>query len=249
MPRYKLPLEYDGTPFSGWQRHNGKPTVQATLEKALAMFMNAPVETVCAGRTDAGVHARGQVVHVDLATPRAPFNICEGLNVLLLPHPISVLKAEEVDEEFHARFKATRRHYLYRIVNRSSRLALEATRAWHIFRPLDIDAMQVAANHLLGHHDFTSFRDAKCQALSPMKTLDELRIVRRKKNPEQVMIYASARSFLHHQVRNMVGTLGLVGTGKWQPDDMKKALEARDRQAAGPMAPAHGLYLMKVEYE
>lgn len=248
MPRYKLTVEYDGTPYCGWQRHEDNPTVQASLEAALEKFMKAPVEATVAGRTDAGVHARGQVVHVDLATPRDPFNICEGLNVLLLPQPISIVKAEEVSPEFHARFDAKKRHYLYRIINRSSRLALDGTRAWHVFRPLDIAAMNEAAQHLLGHHDFTSFRDSKCQAKNPMRTLDELRVATREKNPEQVMIYTSARSYLHHQVRNMVGTLVQVGMGKWKPEQVKEALEAKDRRAAGPTAPAHGLYFMRVEY-
>jgi tRNA pseudouridine38-40 synthase len=248
MPRYKLTLEYDGTPYCGWQKQDGQNSVQGALEAALQQFVQAPVEAVCAGRTDAGVHARGQVAHVDLPVERAPFNICEGLNVILLPHPISVLAAEESTPEFHARFDAKKRHYLYRIINRSSRLALDATRAWHIFRPLDLDAMREAAAYLIGKHDFTSFRSSACQSKDPVKTLDEIRIVQREKNPEQVMIYVSARSFMHNQVRNMVGTLSLVGTGKWTPAQVKEALEAKDRSASGPTAPAHGLYLTRVEY-
>lgn len=248
MPRYKLTIEYDGTPYVGWQRQEDQPSVQGMLEMAASQFVNAPVELVCAGRTDAGVHARGQVAHMDLPVARKPFNICEGLNVILLPHPIAVVAAEEVSPEFHARFDAKKRHYLYRIVNRSSRLALEATRAWHIFKPLDLDAMREAAGHLIGHHDFTTFRSSQCQSKDPVKTLDEIRIVQREGKPEQVMIYVSARSFLHHQVRNIVGTLSLVGTGKWKPEQVKEALEARTRTAGGPTAPAQGLYFMRVEY-
>lgn len=248
MPRYKLTIEYDGTPYVGWQRQQGQPSVQGALEEAAQQFLQAPVEFVCSGRTDAGVHARGQVAHVDFPVARKPFNICEGLNVILLPQPISVLAAEEVDEDFHARFNATKRHYLYRIINRSSRLALDSTRAWHIFKPLDLDAMREAAQHLVGTHDFTTFRSTQCQSKSPVKTLDDIRIVQRANTPEQVMIYVSARSFLHHQVRNLVGTLSLVGTGKWTPAQVREALQARDRRAGGPTAPAHGLYFMRVEY-
>lgn len=248
MPRYKLTVEYDGTPYNGWQKQDGQPTVQASLEAALAQFANAPVETVCAGRTDAGVHARGQVVHVDLPVERKPFNICEGLNVILLPQPIAVVAAEEVSPEFHARFDAKQRHYLYRIINRSSRLALDATRAWHQFRPMDLDAMRDAATHLVGKHDFTTFRSSACQAKDPVKTIDSIRIAQREKNPEQIMIYVSARSFMHNQVRNMVGTLMQVAIGKWQPIQVKEALEAKDRTKGGPTAPAHGLYFMQVDY-
>ena len=248
MPRYKLTIEYDGTPFCGWQKQDGQRSVQGALEAAAAQFVQAPVELFCAGRTDAGVHARGQVAHMDLPVERAPFNICEGLNTILLPHPITVLAAEEVAPEFHARFDAKQRYYLYRIINRSSRLALDATRAWHIYRPLDLDAMREAASHLIGTHDFTTFRSTQCQSKSPLKTLDEIRIVQRKKNPEQIMVYLSARSFLHHQVRNMMGTLSLVGMGKWTPEQVREARDAKNRSAGGPTAPAHGLYLMQVDY-
>ena len=248
MPRYKLTIEYDGTPYCGWQRQADQASVQSVLEEACRQFYHQPIEVFCAGRTDAGVHARGQVVHVDFPEPRNPFNICEGLNMLMLPHPVAVLAAEEVEDDFHARFNATRRHYLYRIINRSSRLALDATRAWHVFRPLDIEAMREGARHLIGQHDFTSFRSTACQSKSPLKTLDRLEIKQRTNNPGQVMIYTDARSFLHHQVRNMVGTLMLVGTGKWKPEQVKQALEARDRTQSGPAAPAQGLYLMQVDY-
>jgi tRNA pseudouridine38-40 synthase len=246
MPRYKLTIEYDGTPYSGWQRQEpGVKSVQETLELAFSQFADAPVEVQCAGRTDAGVHARGQVAHVDLPKPRQPFNICEGLNRILLPHPIVIVKAEEVADDFHARFDAKTRHYEYLIVNRSSRLALDAFRAWYVFRPLDIDAMREGASYLLGHHDFTSFRALRCQSKSPEKTLDQLEFHR---EGDRVIVTTSAKSFLHHQVRNMVGSLVLVGSGKWTPADIKKALDARDRQTAGPAAPAHGLYLTRVEY-
>ena len=246
MPRYKLIIEYDGTPYSGWQRQQaGVESVQETLEVAFSQFADAPVEVQCAGRTDAGVHATGQVAHVDLPKPRQPFTICEGLNRILLPHPIVIVKAEEVTDEFHARFDAKTRHYEYLIVNRSSRLALDEFRAWYVFRKLDLDAMREGAKHLLGHHDFTSFRAQHCQSKSPEKTLDQLEF---KREGDRVIVTTSAKSFLHHQVRNMVGSLVLVGSGKWQPDDIKKALDAKDRQAAGPAAPAHGLYLTRVEY-
>lgn len=248
MPRYKLTIEYDGTPYCGWQRQEDQPSVQGVLEAALHQFVQTPVDVYCAGRTDAGVHARGQVVHVDLPVERKPFNICEGLNVIMLPHPVSVLSAEEVSPEFHARFDAKKRYYLYRIINRSSRLAIDATRAWHLFKPLKLDAMREAAAHLIGTHDFTTFRSTQCQSKDPVKTLDEIRIVQRENRPEQIMIYVSARSFLHHQVRNMVGTLSLVGMGKWAPEQVREALEARNRSAGGPTAPAQGLYLMQVDY-
>lgn len=250
MPRYKLTLEYDGTPYSGWQKQTEAPSVQAVLEAALGQFMNAPhpIDTQCAGRTDAGVHARGQVVHVDLAEARQPRIILLGLNALMLPHPVAVTAVEEVAADFSARFDATRRHYLYRISNRPARLALDATRAWHVHKPLDVGRMNEAAQLLIGHHDFTSFRSTACQAKSPLKTLDALEVTTRRTNPEQFMIYTHARSFLHHQVRNMVGALAYVGMGKWEVAQLAEALAAKDRRAGAPMAPAHGLYLMKVEY-
>lgn len=249
MPRYKLTIEYDGTPYSGWQRQDNAPSVQAVIEAACAEFMGgARVDVQCAGRTDAGVHARGQVAHIDLPEARPVHAIVRGLNGLMITHPIAILTAEEVAPEFHARFDGKARHYLYRIVNRKGQPALDRTRAWHVHQPLDIARMNEAAKLLLGTHDFTSFRAAECQAKSPIKTLDALEIKSRESNPQQVMIYASAKSFLHHQVRNMVGTLVYVGMGRWDAGDVAKALEARDRRAAGPMAPAHGLYLMKVEY-
>lgn len=250
MPRYKLTIEYDGTDYCGWQKQSEHPSVQAALEAAAGAFMSntAPIEVQCAGRTDAGVHARGQVAHIDFAEPREPHAIVRGLNALLLPHPIAVLSAEPVADDFSARFDATKRHYLYRIVNRPARLALDDTRAWHVHKPLDIAAMNEAAQLLIGSHDFSSFRSGACQAKSPIKTLDTLEVLARKNNPEQIMIRTSARSFLHHQVRNMVGTLAYVGIGKWTVADVAEALAAKNRREGGPMAPAHGLYLMKVDY-
>lgn len=250
MTRYKLTIEYDGTPFSGWQKHEGNLTVQGVMEDAAAKFLGTGerVEVQCAGRTDSGVHARGQVAHVDFPAGREPFNVRQGLNMLMLPHPVSVITAEEVADDFNARFDATRRHYLYRITNRSSRLALDAYRSWQVHGTFDLEAMRQAAAHLIGHHDFSSFRSADCQAKSPMKTLDALEILQRTNRPEEIMIRTHARSFLHHQVRNMVGTLVHVALGKWEPARVKEALAAKDRRAGGPMAPAHGLYLMKVDY-
>jgi tRNA pseudouridine38-40 synthase len=250
MPRYKLTLEYDGTPYSGWQKQSEVPSVQAVIEIAATRFMNAreTVEVQCAGRTDAGVHARGQVAHVDFNEPRELNAIVRGLNALMMPHPIAVLKAEKMPDDFNARFDAKKRHYLYRIINRKGQPALDHDRAWHVHKPIDIGRMREAASLLIGHHDFSSFRGGECQAKSPMKTLDTLEIKVRETNPEQVMIYTSAKSFLHHQVRNMVGTLAYVGIGKWNVQQVADALAAKDRRAGGPMAPAHGLYLMKVEY-
>jgi tRNA pseudouridine38-40 synthase len=250
MPRYKLTLEYDGTDYSGWQKQTEAPSIQTVLEAACQHFMNAdaPIDVQCAGRTDAGVHARGQVAHVDFREARAENVIVRGLNSLMMPHPISVLTAEVVPDDWSARFNAQKRHYLYRIVNRKGQPALDRARALHVHKPIDITRMQEAASLLIGHHDFSSFRGGDCQAKSPMKTLDTLEIKSRKANPEQIMIYTSAKSFLHHQVRNMVGTLVYVGIGKWSVAQVAEALEAKDRRAGGPMAPAHGLYLMKVDY-
>ncbi|MES2984956.1 MAG: tRNA pseudouridine(38-40) synthase TruA [Pseudomonadota bacterium] len=250
MPRYKLTIEYDGTDYSGWQRQEDVVTVQATIEAAAAQFLGtgAPVTIQCAGRTDAGVHARGQVAHMDLPVARETGNILQGINTLLRPHAIAIVAVQEVAEDFHARFGASKRHYLYRLVNRQARLALDDRRAWHVRRTLDLDAMNAGAQHLIGHHDFTSFRAGECQAKSPIKTLDTLEVIARENRPEQVMIRTSATSFLHHQVRNMVGTLVYVGIGKWTPDQVRTARDAKDRRAGGPMAPAHGLYLMKVDY-
>jgi tRNA pseudouridine38-40 synthase len=245
MPRYKLTLEYDGTPFCGWQRQAGLLSVQQALEEAIARFSGATVTTQAAGRTDAGVHALGQVVSFDLPTERDPFRVSEALNYHLRPHPIAVLRAERVAGDFKARFSATARHYEYRILNRRARPALEIGRVWHVPTPLDAGRMHAAAQLILGRHDFTTFRAAECQAKSPVKTLDRLEVSRQL---DLVVITASARSFLHHQVRSMVGSLKLVGEGRWTPRDFRAALDARDRSRCGTLAPSAGLYLTRVEY-
>ena len=245
MTRYKLTLEYDGSGFVGWQRQDNGPSVQAALEAAVAGFCSETVTAYAAGRTDSGVHALGQVAHIDVAKETTAETVRDALNQHLKPDPVAVLSAEAVSEDFHARFSATGRRYLYRIVNRRAPLALERGRAWFIPGPLDAEAMQAAAQVLVGKHDFTSFRAAECQAKSPVKTLGRL-VVRR--DGEEIRVEAAARSFLHHQVRNMVGTLRLVGAGKWNADDVAAALARRDRAAAGPTAPAEGLYLVEVTY-
>jgi len=244
MPRYKLTIEYDGTPFFGWQMQD-RPTVQGRLTEAIEAFSGDDMIPRGAGRTDAGVHALGQVAHVDLTKDWPAKKVRDALNAQLRPDPISVLACEQVAEGFDARFSAKARHYLYRIVNRRSPLALERDRAWHLIYKLDAERMHEAAQVLVGHHDFTTFRSTECQAASPEKTLDRLAVVR---DGEEVRIEASSRSFLHNQVRSMVGSLRLVGGGKWSAADLKKALEARDRTACGPVAPAYGLYLVRVDY-
>jgi tRNA pseudouridine38-40 synthase len=245
MARWKLTIEYDGRPFHGWQRQDNGPSVQACVEHAIAKLTGETVTIIAAGRTDAGVHALGQVAHADIEKVLSPEKMRDALNAHLRPHPVAVLSAEQVSGEFHARFDATKRHYLYRIANRRSPLTLDAGQAWLVQIDLDADAMHAAAQRLIGHHDFTTFRASECQAKSPVKTLDVFNVVRR---DEEILIEASARSFLHHQVRSMVGSLKLVGTAKWTPDDMAAALEARDRSACGPVAPPDGLYLMRVDY-
>jgi tRNA pseudouridine38-40 synthase len=236
--RYKLTLEYDGSTYSGWQKQPDTPTIQHALEAAVIELCGEPCEVVGAGRTDAGVHALGQVAHVDLPKDYDPYKVMQGLNyhMLATAPAICVLDAVAVPEDFHARFSATKRYYRYRITNRRARLAVDFGRAWQIGEPLNIAAMRAGAAHLVGHHDFTSFRE---------KTLESLEIT---KFGEDVTITTHARSFLHHQVRNMVGTLVLVGKGRWQPDDIKTALAARNRASAGPTAPPDGLYLTKVDY-
>ena len=238
-------IEYDGGGFVGWQRQDNGPSIQAALETAILEFCGETVAVTGAGRTDAGVHALGQVCHFDLERKVETDTLRDAVNAHLRPAPIVVLEAERVANEFHARFDAISRRYLYRIVNRRSPLALERGRAWQVPQRLDADAMRAGAKHLLGHHDFTSFRAAECQAKSPEKTLDRLDVTRLRNDME---ICAEARSFLHNQVRIMVGTLKLVGLGKWQPDDVKRALSARDRAAAGRTAPPEGLYLVSVDY-
>jgi tRNA pseudouridine38-40 synthase len=245
MPRYKLLIEYDGAPFVGWQFQADAPSVQGALADAIAAFAGERVMVSGAGRTDAGVHALGQVAHIDLAKEWDTGTIRDALNARLRPHPVAVLSAERVAADFDARFSAKRRHYLYRIANRRPDLALDRGRAWRVPRPLDAEAMHAAAQRLIGKHDFTTFRAAECQAKSPMKTLDRLDVSRA---GDEVHVTAAARSFLHSQVRSMVGSLVLVGDGKWNADDLAHALAARDRSACGPLAPPDGLYLVRVDY-
>lgn len=245
MPRYKLTIEYDGTPFLGWQVQDGGLTVAGVLENAVEKLSGARTKVAGAGRTDAGVHALGQVAHIDLVKDWETDTIRDGLNAHLRPHPVAILSAQKVPEDFDARFSAIKRHYLYRILNRRADLALERNRLWRVARPLDANKMQEAAQHLLGHHDFTTFRSTECQAKSPMKTLDVLKVTR---DGQEIRIEVSARSFLHNQVRSIAGSLEQVGEGRWMPADMKRALEARDRSACGPVAPPDGLYLVRVDY-
>jgi tRNA pseudouridine38-40 synthase len=245
MPRYKLTVEYDGRPFVGWQVQDNGISVQGVLTAAVAAFCGETVHVQGAGRTDAGVHALGQVAHVDLAKAWDAETVRDALNARLRPHPVAVLAAAPAAEGFDARFSAVKRHYLYRIVNRRADLALDAGRALRVPRPLDTDAMHAAAQRLVGRHDFTTFRAAECQAKSPEKTLDTLDVER---HGEELNVLASARSFLHHQVRSMVGSLILVGDGRWSDDDLANALAARDRKACGPVAPPDGLYLVRVDY-
>lgn len=245
MPRYRLTLEYDGGPFVGWQRQASGASIQGALEAAIFKLSGETVTVTGAGRTDAGVHALGQVAHFDLEKTFAPDKVRDALNYHLKPDPIAVLDAAAVADDFHARFDATARHYLFRILNRRSPPALERGRVWPVAIPLDADAMHDGAQFLLGQHDFTTFRAAECQAQSPVKTLDRIDVSRR---GAEIHITASARSFLHHQIRSFAGTLKLVGEGKWQPRDVKRALEAKDRSACGPVSPPDGLYLVKVDY-
>jgi len=245
MPRYRIIIEYDGTPFVGWQVQENGPSVQARLTKAIADFCSENVVLKGAGRTDAGVHALGQVAHFDLEKDWPPGTVRDALNSHLRPDPIAVLDCKKVGQDFDARFSAQKRHYLYRIVDRRTPLALDRNRAWQVPRRLDTRSMNVAAKALIGHHDFTTFRSVQCQAKSPVKTLDRLDVKRQR---GIIHIEAEARSFLHNQVRSMVGALKLVGEGKWSVEDVTAALEARDRAACAPVAPACGLYLTKVDY-
>jgi tRNA pseudouridine38-40 synthase len=245
VPRYKLTIEYDGTGLVGWQRQPNGLSVQAALEDATEKFCGEKARVHGAGRTDAGVHALAQVAHVDLARQHPLDTIRSALNHHLRPTPISVLAAEEVAPEFDARRSAIGRVYRYRILNRRPPPMLDRMRVWHVAPPLDLAAMQAGAAHLIGRHDFSTFRDSLCQAKSPVKTLDALEVTR---EGDEIHIEARARSFLHHQVRNIAGTLKLVGLGQWTPDDVATAQAARDRRAGGPTAPAEGLYLVKVSY-
>jgi len=245
MPRYKLTIEYDGTSFVGWQVQDNGVSVQGVLTAAIAAFAGEQAAVGAAGRTDAGVHALGQVAHVDLAKDWDTETVRDAINFHLRPQPVAVLAVERAGPDFDARFSARKRHYLYRIVNRRADLTLEQNRVWRVPRPLDAQAMHAAAQRLIGRHDFTTFRSTECQAKSPVKTLDQLDVTRA---GEEVRITAAARSFLQHQVRSMVGSLLHVGDGKWSADNLASALAARDRGACGQVAPPHGLYLVRVDY-
>lgn len=243
--RYKIVVEYDGRPFMGWQRQAHGPTVQAAIEDAAQTICQEQITVHAAGRTDAGVHGLGMVAYLDVNRTITPFRLMEGLNARLRPAPVAILSCEPVADDFHARFSCLARHYEYRIVNRRPPLTLDAGKAWRIAAPLDADAMHAAAQALVGLHDFTTFRSVHCQSASPVKTLDRLDVIR---SDDRIRIFASARSFLHHQVRSMVGCLTMVGEGKWSADDLKSALEARDRRALGFNAPPDGLYFLRADY-
>ncbi len=245
MPRYKLTVEYDGRPFHGWQRQKDGPSVQAALEDAILAFSGEKVTVQGAGRTDAGVHASGQVAHIDLEKDTSLESLQNAINFHLRPKPVAVVYVTQVDDDFHARFSAVGRQYLYRIINRRAPLVLDAGRAWNLPGLIEAEVMHEAAQRLVGKHDFTSFRSASCQADSPVKTLDRITVIRK---GDEIRVTVAARSFLHHQVRNIVGTLKLVGEHKWTVDKMEVALDAKSRAAAGPTAPADGLYLTEVIY-
>ena len=248
MPRYKLTIEYDGAPFCGWQSQADQITVQGVLAKAVTALTGESVPVQGAGRTDAGVHARGQIASVELTRDWETDTVRDALNAHMRPHPVAVLKAERAGDDFDARRSAIKRHYFYRIINRRADLTFDQKYAWRVGRPLDAAAMHAAAQRLLGKHDFTTFRSTECQANSPDKTLDQLDVVR---VGEEVHVFSSARTFLHNHVRSMVGSLvntGLTGPGSWTADDLWSALQARDRAACGQVAPPDGLYLMQVDY-
>lgn len=245
MQRWKLTIEYDGRPFAGWQRQDNAPSVQQSVEEAIERLSGSPVRVHTSGRTDAGVHALGQVCHFDLEKPFTGDKLRDALNFHLRPNPISVLLAEPAAEDFHARMSCLGRSYLFRILDRRAPPALDLGRVWHVPRRLDAGRMHEAAQVLVGRHDFSSFRASLCQANSPVKTLDRLDVER---VGEEIHIHAAARSFLHHQVRNMVGTLEFVGNGKWTAEDVRSALEARDRAKGGPTCPPDGLYFVGARY-
>lgn len=250
MPRFALQIDYDGGPFQGWQRQAaGQPSVQAAVEEALARLEPGPHTIAAAGRTDAGVHATGQVATVDLARDWNPFRLSEALNWHLKPAPVAVLAAARVADDFHARFSALERRYLFRLVARRAPVTHDRGQVWQVLRPLDSQAMRAGAAHLLGLHDFTTFRSTMCQAKSPVKTLDEISITEHRiAGGIEYRFVLRARSFLHNQVRSIVGTLERVGAGAWQPDDVKAALDAKTRAACGPVCPPQGLYLTGVGY-
>lgn len=246
MPRYRATVEYDGSAYNGFQAQTDQPTVQGAIEAAITAFCGETVRLAAAGRTDTGVHATGQVVSFDLEKDWPARTVMNALNAHMVEEATAVLDCTVVADDWHARFSATGRRYLYRILNRPGRPALERGRVWHVKGDLDVEAMNAAAAHLVGRHDFTTFRDAGCQSASPEKTLDVTRVERA---GEEVHLYFAARSFLHRQVRSMTGSLVQVGLGRWTPDDLKAALDARDRAACGPVAPSDGLYLTGVQYD
>ena len=245
MPRYKLTIEYDGTDFVGWQKQKNGPSIQAEMIRSIKAFCGEEPDVRGSGRTDTGVHATGQVAHFDLAKSHQPGTIRDAVNRHLRPLPIVVLECEETDQDFDARFSARQRHYLYRIINRRAPLTLDHNRAWCVNRPLDADKMHLAAQPLVGHHDFTTFRSVRCQSKTPVKTIDEIKLSR---NGNEIIMKISAKSFMHNQVRSIMGSLKLVGEGKWTSDDLINALKARDRAMCGPLAPPHGLYLTRIDY-
>ncbi|MEM8772164.1 MAG: tRNA pseudouridine(38-40) synthase TruA [Pseudomonadota bacterium] len=246
MPRYKLLIEYDGGPFVGWQRQENGPSIQEAVEEAARLLSGESVAVHGAGRTDAGVHALGMTAHLDLARDYGADVVCDALNHHLKPAPIAILEAEEVSVDFHARFSCTARSYEYRIINRRAPLALDAGKAWRASAPLDAAAMHAAAQVFVGTHDFTTFRAAACQSASPVKSVDKISVSRM---GDEIVTRCSARSFLHHQIRSFVGSLVEVGRGKWKARDLKAALEAKDRAACGPVAPAEGLYFVRADYD
>ncbi|MCE6950040.1 tRNA pseudouridine(38-40) synthase TruA [Cereibacter sphaeroides] len=249
MPRYALKIEYDGAPFAGWQRQATLPSVQGAIEAALARLEPREHTIAAAGRTDTGVHATGQVAHCDMARDWDPFRLAGALNAHLRPHPVAVVAVAQVPDEFHARFSAIERRYLFRLLSRRAPEVHDRGRVWRVPHALDAEAMRAAAAHLVGRHDFTTFRAAGCQAASPVKTLDELSLeVAEVANGVEYRFRLRARSFLHNQVRSIVGTLERVGVGAWSPDEVKAALEARNRAACGPVCPPQGLYLTGVGY-
>ena len=253
MTRYKLTIEYKGTDYYGWQYQPNLPTIQGEIEKAIHKFCGQEITLNCAGRTDAGVHARGQIAHMDLdglKKPMQPFEIVKAINAHLRPQPIAVLGAEIAADDFNARFAAKNKLYVYRIINRQPFLTFDQDLAWHIKRPLDTNAMQQAAQHLLGQHDFSSFRDAECQAKNPIRTLDRIDVqsFETAQGNKEIFIEVEAMSFLHHMVRNITGTLAQIGEGKRKPEDIIDILKAKNRSAAGPTAPADGLYLVRIDY-
>jgi tRNA pseudouridine38-40 synthase len=245
VTRWRLIIEYDGGPFMGWQRQDNGPSVQQQVEKAIFRMTSELATVHAAGRTDSGVHALAMSAHVDIAKTVTAHRLRDGLNALVRPDPIAILEASEVADDWHARFSCTGRRYLYRILNRRAPPAIERGRVWHIATPLDVEAMAEGAALLVGRHDFTTFRSVQCQSKSPVKTLDRLDVAR---DGDEVRVEAAARSFLHHQVRSMVGCLALVGRGQWKPSDIKAALDARDRSALGLNAPSHGLYFVEAIY-